>query len=127
MKNTARRWVLRSLLLTGLGAAVQAQTRWQLPATIQVTQDVSVEPLPQHPPMPEERPRGLIYLGQAEKGFTIKKGETFQMTKILPEGNCRFRFKGQTYETSYCYWLDGFTDHHSDVFVVIKGRISPRK
>jgi hypothetical protein len=107
-------------------SAVQAQTRWQLPATIQATQDVSVEPLPQHPPMSEERPRGIIYIGRVEKPFTIKKGETFQMTKILPEGNCVFRFKDKTYETSYCYWLDGFSDHHSDVFVVTKGRIPPR-
>ena len=126
MNSTVRRWVARILLLGALGCAVQAQTRWRLPATIQVMQDVSVEPYPQHPPDPTERPRGLIYIGRTAKGFTIKKGETFQMTKILPEGNCVFRFKAKTYDTSYCYWLDGFTDHHSDVFVVTKGRISRR-
>jgi hypothetical protein len=123
MNSTLGRWFVRILFLATLGCAVQAQTRWQLPATIQALQDVSVEPYPQHPPVSAKRPRDVIYIGRAEKGFKIKKGETFQMTKILPESNCAFRFKGHTYETSYCYWLDGFADHHSDVFVVTKGRI----
>jgi hypothetical protein len=126
MNSTVWRWFVRIPLLAALGCAVQAQTGWRLPATIQALQDVSVEPYPQDPPVSAERPRGLIYIWRAEKGFKIKKGETFQMTKILPEGNCAFRFKDKTYETSYCYWLDGFTDHHSDVFVVTKGRSLPR-
>jgi hypothetical protein len=125
MNSKVRRWSVR-ILLTAVGCAVQAQTRWQLPATIRALQDVSVEPYPLEWPVTAERPRSLIYIWNAEKGFKIKKGETFQMVKILPEGNCAFRFKDKTYETAYCYWLDGFTDHHSDVFVVTKGRRRPR-
>ena len=124
MSGAVRQWAVRVLLLVALSRAAHAQVRWQLPATIQVTQDVSVEPYPQNPPISNARqPR--IYIGRSEKGFTIKKGETFQMTKILEEGNCAFRFKNKTYQTDNCYWLDGFADHHSDVFIVIKGRIPP--
>jgi hypothetical protein len=31
------------------------------------------------------------------KPFTIKKGETFQMTKLLSEGECRIRVLNKEY------------------------------
>jgi len=86
--------------------------RAQQPVTMKVTQDVEVG----H----ELHRRGRLELTEdAAKPFTIKKGETFQMTKLLGEGECRIRFRNEEYDLVACWWLEGFTHRESDIYVPI--------
>ena len=41
------------------------------------------------------------------------------MIKIYSEGECRIRFEKKEYDVSSCPWLDGFSDHQTDIFKVI--------
>jgi hypothetical protein len=50
------------------------------------------------------------------KAFTIKKGETFQMTKLLGEGECRIRFLKKDYYLVACWWLEEFANRESDIY-----------
>src|SRR5439155_19614261 len=59
--------------------------RKHLPVTLKFTQDVEVKPYSR----PERRPLRTLVTGRDAQAFTIKKGETFQMTKLLGEGECR--------------------------------------
>ena len=86
--------------------------RKHLPVTLKVTQDVEVKPYSR----PERRPRGTLVTGRDAKAFTIKKGETFQMTKLLGEGECRIRFLKKDYDLESCPWLEGFTDRETDIY-----------
>jgi hypothetical protein len=36
------------------------------------------------------------------------------------EGGCRIRFQRREYEIASCWWREGFSDHHADIFVVKK-------
>jgi hypothetical protein len=86
--------------------------RAHLPVTMKVTQDVKVirySPLEQHR-------RGTLEMASEVKPFTIKKGETFQMTKLLGEGACRIRLLKQEYDLVACWWLEGFTHRESDIY-----------
>lgn len=99
-----------------------AQTRWQLPVTIEVTRDVDVKPysvlaLPGGGLLREER--GTLYIGREEKAFQIRKGQIFQMIKVELEGGCQIRFEKKDYLLGSCPWLDGFADHQADIFKVI--------
>ena len=88
--------------------------RSHLPVTLKVTQDVQVKPY-----TPGERHRrGTLEIGgrAKAKAFTIKKGETFQMTKLLGEGECRIRFRKKDYDLVSCWWLEGFTARESDIY-----------
>lgn len=41
------------------------------------------------------------------------------MIKIGPEGGWEIKFGGQQYGLTSCPWLEGFSDHQTDVFTVI--------
>jgi len=87
-----------------------------VPLTIRVLQDVPVES-GQRLPYQE---RGHLYIAPGLEPFTIKKGDTFQMLAIGQEGGCRIKYREREYDTPTCPWLEGFTDHQTDVFEVAK-------
>ena len=70
--------------------------------------------------------RGVLYIAGSKsfEPFTIKKGQRFQMLAVLREGGCRIRFERNEYLVTSCPWVDGFTDHQTDVFKVVSGRKS---
>jgi len=103
------------LVTLSLSAQIPTNTSWRIPVPITVLQDVPVEP---HPQDMHRQKRGVIYINPKEKGFVIKKGQTFQMTKIGQEGGCSIGFAKKEYELSTCPWLDGFRDHQTDIFSV---------
>ena len=92
-----------------------AQAGWQLPVTITALRDVEVA---NRQPLGFEV-RGTLYAGRSEEAFVIRKGETFQMIAVRGEGGCRIRFNKREYELSSCPWLEGFTDHWTDIFEVV--------
>jgi hypothetical protein len=96
-------------------------TRWHLPVTIAVTQDVEVKPTGV-----SREARGTLYIGRDEKAFRIKNGQAFQMIRIGSEGGCRIQFRRKNYELVSCPWLDGFRDHQADIFKVVakKGHVA---
>ena len=83
--------------------------RAHLPVTMKVTQDVEVGHFGRHR-------RGRLEMTGDAKPFTIKKGETFQMTKLLGEGERRIRFLKEEYDLVACWWLEGFTHRESDIY-----------
>jgi hypothetical protein len=87
--------------------------RAHLPVTMTVTQDVEVIP---YSPLERHRRGRLEILASHAKPFTIKKGETFQMTKLLGEGECRIRLRKKEYDLDSCWWLEGFTNRESDIY-----------
>jgi hypothetical protein len=88
--------------------------RSHLPVTLKVTQDVQVKP---YSPRQRHRRGTLEVGGKAKaKAFTIKKGETFQMTKLRGEGECRIRLLGKEYDLVACWWLEGFANRESDIY-----------
>jgi hypothetical protein len=90
--------------------------RWyraHLPVTMKVTRDVEVIP---YSHLERHRRGRLEILATGAKPFTIKKGETFLMTKLLGEGECRIRLLETEYELASCWWLEGFTDRESDIY-----------
>jgi Tfp pilus assembly protein PilF len=66
--------------------------------------------------------RGKLYVGDLDATpFSLKAGQRFEMVEPLGEGSCRIRFEGRDYRIVSCPWLDGFTDHQTDVFHVVPG------
>lgn len=114
MAMTVAGWLMAALML-----AVGAQSRWHLPVTIEVTQDVDVRSSERRPDGSFGQLRGSLY---ASKAFKIRKGQRFEMVKIYTEGECRIRFQKKEYDLSSCPWLDGFADHQADIF-----RMSPAR
>jgi hypothetical protein len=111
--------VIAIALLVALHAP--AQTRWHLPVTIEVTQDVDVKPysvLQRPGGMLLGEARGTLYIGREAKAFRMRKGRTFQMISVGSEGGCQIRFEGNDYELPSCPWLAGFRDHQADIFKV---------
>jgi hypothetical protein len=108
-------------LIGALGSQAQSVPRepsdaWyraHLPSRIQVTQDVEAIP---HAGTVERRRRGTLFIRPQLKAFQIKKGETFQMTKLLGEGECRIRFRKKDYEVESCPWLEGFRERETDIY-----------
>src|SRR4051812_45525286 len=103
--------------------------RSQLPVTLKVAQNVEVNP---PTASPERHLRGTLVTSGDVKAFTIKKGETFQMTKLLGEGECRIRYLNKDYDLDSCPWLEGFTDRETDIYQPVatnrtKGRGQPPK
>ncbi len=94
------------------GERVAGQTKWQLPVTIEVLQDVPVRA-----DGGSRQVRGVLNVAVPEP-FTIGKGQRFQMIEILQEGGCRIEFEKRQSDVSSCPWLDGFRDHQADVFAV---------
>ena len=95
--------------------SIPSQVSRHLPITIEVKRDVEV----MHSAEGYER-RGNLYLDDPKaKAFTLKRGQKFQMIKIGPEGGCVIRFGDQHYGLTSCPWLEGFSDHQTDVFKVI--------
>ena len=86
--------------------------RAHLPVTMKVTQDVEVIRYSYL----ERHRRGRLEMASDAKPFTIKKGETFQMTKLLGEGECRIRLLKKEYDLVACWWLEGFTHRESDIY-----------
>ncbi len=107
-------WMLAAWMLVSA-----EQSRWHLPVTIEVTRDVDVKSSEGRAGDSSGQLRGTLY---GSKEFRIRRGERFQMVKIYTEGECRIRFKKREYDLSSCYWLDGFTDHQSDIFRIIRPR-----
>jgi len=91
------------------------QTRWALPVSIRARQDVPVE---NSQPLGYEV-RGHLYTGPRYQAFVIRKGETLEMIAVGQEGGCRIRFRKQEYDVSSCPWLEGFSDHWTDIFEVV--------
>ena len=92
--------------------ATPLQTGWRLPVTIEAAKDI--------PARQEGRAgqqRGTLYISGSP--FLIRKGQRFQMIRIYAEGECRIRFEKKEYDVSSCPWLDGFSDHQTDIFKVI--------
>jgi hypothetical protein len=95
--------------------SVPSQVSRHLPVTIEVKRDVEV----MHNAEPYET-RGILYLDDPKaKAFTLKKGQKFKMIKIGPEGGCEIRFGDQNYGLTSCPWMEGFSDHQTDVFTII--------
>ncbi len=100
-------------LLVILSAPTQVSRH--LPITVELKRDVEVA----HNAESYE-PRGKLYLDDPKaKAFRLRKGERFQMVEIGQEGSCRIRFKDQDYGLTSCPWLEGFSDHQTDVFTIV--------
>ena len=113
------RWAV-SMIVIMWSAATGSEPRpqWHLPTTIRVTQDVQVKACDVHQP----RARGVLCAGRDDQPFEIPKGRAFQMVRTEggEGGGCDIRFERRTVSVGACPWLDGFTDHQSDIFVVVK-------
>jgi hypothetical protein len=59
-------------------------------------------------------------IGWRDESFVARKGQTFQMIKVGREGSCQIRFDRREYDLSSCPWLDGLTDHQTDIYEVTK-------
>jgi hypothetical protein len=97
------------------------QTRWHLPVTIEVTQDVGVKPysvLRRPGGVLLGEARGTLHIGREAKAFRITKGRTFQMISVGSEGGCQIRFEESDYQLPSCPWRAGFRDHQADIFKV---------
>src|ERR1700694_503220 len=95
--------------------SMPTQVPRHLPITVEVKRDVDVT----HNAEPYES-RGKLYLDNPKaKAFRLKKGQRFQMIKIGQEGSCRIRFEDQDYGLTSCPWLEGFSDHQADVFIIV--------
>lgn len=85
-----------------------------LPITIEVKQDVEVTQAY------SQESRGKLYLDDVEaQTFWLRKGQKFQMVEIGQEGSCRIKFEGKQYGLTSCPWLEGFSDHQTDVFSIV--------
>jgi hypothetical protein len=82
---------------------------------MKITQEVAIEPYSR----PERHRRGTLVIARDAQAFTIKKGETFQMTKLLGEGGCQIRFLKKNYDLGSCPWLEGFTDRETDIYLPV--------
>jgi len=92
-----------------------SQVSRHLPITIEVKRDVEV----MHNAEPYET-RGILYLDDPKaNAFTLKKGQKFKMIKIGPERGFEILFGDQHYGLTSCPWLEGFSDHQTDVFTVV--------
>jgi alpha-amylase/alpha-mannosidase (GH57 family) len=91
-----------------------------MPVTITVTQDVIVEPY--RIEREQQHMRALLQFFNDQKPVVIRRGRTFQMVYEMGqmEGGCRIRFQRREYEIASCWWREGFSDHHADIFVVKK-------
>ncbi len=107
-----------TLYTVGLGKSEVAPVTQQLktPITIEALRDVEVRTSERLPNGTQRQVRGVLY---SSKAFIIRKGSRFQMIRDLGEGECMIRFKAREYELSSCPWMDGFTDHQSDVYKVV--------
>jgi len=106
---------LLSLMLPG-----QPKTRAESPVTIKVKTDVSLEPYQREREL--EHVRGVLQFFYVGERVVIRRGQTFQMVSPVGhmEGGCRIRFQKKDYEVASCFWREGFTDHQSDIFEVVK-------
>jgi hypothetical protein len=52
--------------------------------------------------------------------FVIAKGQRFQMTEMLHEGECWIEFEGSRHLLSSCPWMPGFRDSQADVFAIVE-------
>lgn len=107
---------MKAVLVALLALSPIAQTRWRLPVTVEVFQDV-----PAQVEGKDGQRRGVLYVDRGQV-FTVKKGQRFLMVKLGQEGGCRIEFEKKQYEVASCPWLDGFRDHQEDIFTVVAGR-----
>jgi hypothetical protein len=98
-------------------AISQRQVSPRSAVTIEVQRDVEVR----HNSEARE-PRGTLSLNDKNaKPFRLKKGQRFRMIRIGQEGSCRIRIEKREYDLTSCPWVEGFTDHQSDIYRVIQG------
>jgi hypothetical protein len=92
----------------------------RLLVTIEVTRDVVVEPYRKD--REEADIRELLQFFNAETAVVVRRGQRFQVSRSRGsmEGGCWIRFQRLEYDIASCWWLDGFTDHHADIFVVVE-------
>lgn len=76
----------------------EPESRTQLPVTIKVTQDVSLEPYRRD--REQQRIRAMLQFFNGEKEVVIRRGQTFQMVSRdgQMEGGCRIRFQKKDYD-----------------------------
>ena len=106
--------VVAAAVLMLVALPVHTQNRLRLPITIEVLRDV-----PAHKDDQPSQQRGVLY-ASTPKPFTIRKGQRFLMIKVYSEGECRIEFEKRQYDVASCPWLDGFADHQSDIFKVVR-------
>ncbi len=90
------------------------------PSSIEVTEDVSLEPYEYE--REGKRFRAILQFFNDEEKVVIRRGQRFQMISSVGqmEGGCRIRFEGKDYELASCFWQGGFADNRSNIFVVIE-------
>jgi hypothetical protein len=106
-------------IILGVALTLQSRTatRWHLPVTIRVLQDVPVRSDSQ-----STLQRGILYVGPKETEFVIPNGQTCEMIRVASEGGCQIGFEKLERDVSSCPWLDGFRDHQADIFNVSPNR-----
>ena len=86
--------------------------------TIELLQDVEVTQ-----ESPVHLSRGKLYLDDRNaKPFRLRQAQRFVMIRKGSEGSCRIRFEDTEYGLSSCPWMEGFTDHQTDIFRVVAGK-----
>lgn len=87
-------------------------------ATITVLKDVSLERYDRA--REEEHIRTVLQFFGTGLPATIPRGQSFQMISKTgqTEGGCRIRYQKREYDIGSCWWLDGFSDHRTDIFTV---------
>jgi hypothetical protein len=95
---------------------VAGQTKWRFPVIIEALKDVQAKPLETGGQL-----RGALYVSGG-KSLRINKGQRFLMVKVYSEGECRIQFENKQYDVSSCPWMEGFADHHDDVFKLVAPR-----
>jgi hypothetical protein len=93
-------------------AISQRQVSPQSPVTIEVQRDVKVR----HNSDGREVRGALSLNDKNAKPFLLKKGQRFRMIRIGQEGSCRIRIEKKEYDLTSCPWVEGFTDHQSDIY-----------
>ena len=111
----------RIFMATFLLAAAQSDAQdlqsdsWDgvtVPVTIEVTRDVPVKASQGY-----FQERGTLY---SSTDFVIPKGERFRTVELGAEGSCEIEYQRERFPLSSCPWMPGFTDHQSDIYVVVE-------
>ena len=122
--------MLEAILVLAVVISPQpAPVTWRLPATIETLRDVTIQrsqtPSGQGPQrevlVGRHKQRGLNDW-QSDDPVVMAKGKRFLMVEMLPEGGCTIEFERRQFTLDSCWWLEGFRDHHEDVFKVVAGR-----
>jgi hypothetical protein len=95
-----------AMLLANFLKAAKATTQPLVasPSSIEVTEDVSLEPYEYE--REGKRFRAILQFFNDEEKVVIRRGQRFQMISNVGqmEGGCRIRFEGKNYELASCFW-----------------------